>query len=201
MASNPFVSLIPSNLNTIENTKPNFIAMQFFPKTFLGNQEKNIVQVRSFGKKENSGNVTINCQIKNEIFEGNWFTYNTKRFFEQIKTSDTLILHIQPEIGTIIKARYASPFASENIAKVTSNLSTDPNIKHLELMPEFLCYKKYGCEVTKAIITKLNGDKIDITNKIYILSNGTISDDYSIVDGGISIPKDTKDITFTYKKI
>lgn len=198
MISHPFARLIPQTINT---TNISFIPMKVFTKSLLNNTEKNIIQTRTFGFEKDKNTININCQLQNEIFNAKSLSYDTKKFFEQIQTGDTLTFHIQPKIGTTFTARYLSPFAPNATVKVVSNLSTDPNIRNLEILPEFLCFKKYGCEVAKAIITTLSGEKKDITKNIFIDKNGAEITDYSIVDSGFIVPKDTKSITFEYRKL
>lgn len=198
MISHPFARLIPQTINT---TNISFIPMKVFTKSLLNNTEKNIIQARIFSFEKDKNTININCQLQNDFFNAKTLSYDTKKFFEQIQTGDSLTFHIQPKIGTTFTTRYLSPLAPETKTKVIGNFASDSNVKNLEIIPEFLCFKKYGCEVTKATITTLSGEKKDITKNIFTDANGAEITDYSLVDSGFIVPKDTESIIFEYKKL
>lgn len=85
----------------------------------------------------------------------------------KVKTGDTFEYILQFPVGTKFSAKFVSPILSAENFEIQKNFASfeKDGLKTLKLFIPFLCYKDDNCEIEKAEILLLNGEKLDYTEQ------------------------------------
>ena len=85
----------------------------------------------------------------------------------KVKTGDTFEYIVQFPVGTKFSAKFLSPILSAENFEIQKNFATfeKDGLKTLKLFIPFLCYRGDNCEIEKAEILLLNGEKMDYTEQ------------------------------------